>query len=169
MTLLTLFPQCQDLQVQVEAILQLLQQEPNLRSQQDGSVVQSSLRKAIAPTFEIVFAGAFSAGKSMLINALLERELLYSAEGHATGTECKIAFAKTGEERVVLTFLSEVEVREQVQALSQLIGQVSPININQPEALKQLQTLALGVIVSSTFSWRSDARPMLFIKVLKSA
>ena len=146
MTLLTLFPQCQDLQVQVEAILQLLQQEPNLRSQQDGSVVQSSLRKAIAPTFEIVFAGAFSAGKSMLINALLERELLYSAEGHATGTECKIAFAKTGEERVVLTFLSEVEVREQVQALSQLIGQVSPININQPEALKQLQTLALGVI-----------------------
>ena len=71
MTLLTLFPQCQDLQVQVEAILQLLQQEPNLRSQQDGSVVQSSLRKAIAPTFEIVFAGAFSAGKSMLINALL--------------------------------------------------------------------------------------------------
>jgi replication fork clamp-binding protein CrfC len=146
MTLLTLFPQCQDLQAQVEAILQLLQQEPNLRSQQDGSVVQSSLRKAIAPTFEIVFAGAFSAGKSMLINALLERELLYSAEGHATGTECKIAFAKTGEERVVLTFLSEVEVREQVQALSQLIGQVAPININQPEALKQLQTLALGVI-----------------------
>ncbi|GBO54263.1 hypothetical protein APA_2211 [Pseudanabaena sp. lw0831] len=146
MTLLTLFPQCQDLKAQVEAILQLLQQEPNLRSQQDGSVVQSSLRKAIAPTFEIVFAGAFSAGKSMLINALLERELLYSAEGHATGTECKIAFAKTGEERVVLTFLSEVEVREQVQALSQLIGQVAPININQPEALKQLQTLALSVI-----------------------
>ncbi|MEA5477118.1 dynamin family protein [Pseudanabaena galeata UHCC 0370] len=146
MTLLTLFPQCQDLQAQVEAILQLLQQEPNLRSQQDGSIVQASLRKAIAPTFEIVFAGAFSAGKSMLINALLERELLYSAEGHATGTECKIAFAKTGEERVVLTFLSEVEVREQVQALSQLIGQVAPMNINQPEALKQLQTLALSVI-----------------------
>ncbi len=146
MTLLTLFPQCQDLQVQVEAILQLLQQEPTLRSQQDSSVVQSSLRKAIAPTFEIVFAGAFSAGKSMLINALLERELLYSAEGHATGTECKIAFAKVGEERVVLTFLSEVEIREQVQALSGLIGQFAPININQPEALKQLQTLALSVI-----------------------
>jgi hypothetical protein len=42
--------------------------------------------------------------------------------------------------------LSEVEVREQVQALSQLIGQVAPMNINQPEALKQLQTLALTVI-----------------------
>ena len=146
MTLSTVFPQCQDLQAQVEAILQLLQQEPNLRSQQDGSIVQSSLRKAIAPTFEIVFAGAFSAGKSMLINALLERELLYSAEGHATGTECKIAFAKTGEERVVLTFLNEVEVREQIQALAQLIGQVTPTNINQIEALKQLQTSTLAVI-----------------------
>jgi len=146
MTLPTLFPQCQDLQSQVESILQLLQQEPTLRSQQDGSIVQSSLRKAIAPTFEIVFAGAFSAGKSMLINALLERELLYSAEGHATGTECKIAFAKAGEERVVLTFLNEVEVREQIQALSQLIGQVAPTNINQIDALKQLQTKTLAVI-----------------------
>ncbi|WP_271253030.1 dynamin family protein [Pseudanabaena sp. Chao 1811] len=146
MTLPTLFPQCQDLQSQVEAVLQLLQQEPTLRSQQDGSIVQASLRKAIAPTFEIVFAGAFSAGKSMLINALLERELLYSAEGHATGTECKIAFAKAGEERVVLTFLNEVEVSEQIQALSQLIGQVAPTNINQIDLLKQLQTKTLAVI-----------------------
>ncbi len=146
MTLPSLFPQCQDLQSQVEAILQLLQQEPTLRSQVDGSIVQSSLRKAIAPTFEIVFAGAFSAGKSMLINALLERELLYSAEGHATGTECKIAFAKAGEERVVLTFLNEVEVREQIQALAQLVGQTAPTNVNQIEALKQLQTQALTVI-----------------------
>ncbi|MFN7807072.1 MAG: dynamin family protein [Pseudanabaena sp.] len=146
MTLIDSFPQCQDLQSQVESILQLLQQETTLRSQQDGSIVQSSLRKAIAPTFEIVFAGAFSAGKSMLINALLERELLYSAEGHATGTECKIAYAKTGEERVVLTFLSEVEVREQIKTLSQLIGQNAPANINQLESLKQLQTLTLSVI-----------------------
>ncbi|MFN9997006.1 MAG: dynamin family protein [Pseudanabaena sp.] len=146
MTLIDSFHQWQDLQSQVESILQLLQQETTLRSQQDGSIVQSSLRKAIAPTFEIVFAGAFSAGKSMLINALLERELLYSAEGHATGTECKIAYAKTGEERVVLTFLSEVEVREQIKTLSQLIGQNAPANINQLESLKQLQTLTLSVI-----------------------
>ncbi|HBC43454.1 MAG TPA: dynamin family protein [Pseudanabaena sp.] len=146
MNLIDSFPQCQDLQSQVESILQLLQQETTLRSQQDGSIVQSSLRKAIAPTFEIVFAGAFSAGKSMLINALLERELLYSAEGHATGTECKIAYAKSDEERVVLTFLSEVEVREQIKTLSQLIGQNAPANINQLESLKQLQTLTLSVI-----------------------
>jgi hypothetical protein len=146
MTLPSLFPQCQDLQSQVESILQLLQQEPTLRSQIDGSIVQSSLRKAVAPTFEIVFAGAFSAGKSMLINALLERELLYSAEGHATGTECKIAFAKAGEGRVVLTFLNEVEVREQIQALAQLIEQTAPTNVNQIDALKQLQTQTLAVI-----------------------
>ncbi len=48
MTLPSLFPQCQDLQSQVEA---LLQQEPTLRSQIDGSIVQSSLRKAIALFF----------------------------------------------------------------------------------------------------------------------
>ncbi len=74
-------PQCQNLKEQVELLLQLLQQEPTLRSH-DITPVQTSLDKAISPKFEIVFAGAFSAGKSMLINALLERELLYSAEGH---------------------------------------------------------------------------------------
>lgn len=68
-------PQCQNLQKQVDSLLHLLHQEPSLRSQ-DTTSAQSSLRKAISPTFEIVFAGAFSAGKSMLINALLERELL---------------------------------------------------------------------------------------------
>ena len=90
---LNTLPQCQNLQVRVDAILNLLKQEPTLRAQMDTSAVSSSLKKAIAPTFEIVFAGAFSAGKSMLINALLERELLYSAEGHATGTECQIVYS----------------------------------------------------------------------------
>jgi GTP-binding protein EngB required for normal cell division len=97
-------PQCQNLQAQVDSVLNLLQQEPSLQARVDTSAVRSSLKKAIAPTFEIVFAGAFSAGKSMLINALLERELLYSAEGHATGTECQIAYAEPEQERVVLTF-----------------------------------------------------------------
>jgi hypothetical protein len=113
----TTVPQCQTLQAQVDAILELLGHEPTLRVQTDTSAVLSSLKKAIAPTFEIVFAGAFSAGKSMLINALLERELLYSAEGHATGTECQIAYAEPDLERVVLTFLSEAEVLAQVQLL----------------------------------------------------
>ncbi len=106
-----LLPQCQNLKEQVDSLTRFLQQEPSLAAY-DLTPVQTSLRKAISPKFEIVFAGAFSAGKSMLINALLERELLYSAEGHATGTECKIEYAHPDNEKVVLTFLSEQEVRE---------------------------------------------------------
>src|SRR3712207_2135018 len=102
------------------------------------TAVQASLRKAIAPTFEIVFAGAFSAGKSMLINALLERELLYSAEGHATGTECYIAYAEPDKERVVLTFLSEAEIREQAVAICQRLD-LPPTNINQAEVIEKLR------------------------------
>src|SRR4028119_2300103 len=128
-------PQCRNLQEQVDSLLQLLRQESSLR-QQDITAVQASLKKAISPKFEIVFAGAFSAGKSMLINALLERELLYSAEGHATGTECYIEYAEPGKERVVLTFLSEAEIREQAVALCQQLGLPPAANINQPEVIK---------------------------------
>ncbi|MEZ2226336.1 MAG: dynamin family protein [Microcoleus sp.] len=130
-------PQCQNLQEHVESLLQLLRQESSLR-QQDITAVQASLKKAIAPEFEIVFAGAFSAGKSMLINALLERELLYSAEGHATGTECYIAFAEPDKERVVLTFLSEVEIREQAYALCEKLGLTTELNINQTDVVPLL-------------------------------
>ncbi|MBD2344283.1 dynamin-like GTPase family protein [Anabaena subtropica] len=129
--------QCDNLKEQVEVILKLLQQESSLRSQEVTSV-QTSLAKAISPKFEIVFAGAFSAGKSMLINALLERELLYSAEGHATGTECKIDYAELDKERVVLTFLSEVEIREQATSLCQQLGFTTVLNINEAEVVSLL-------------------------------
>jgi replication fork clamp-binding protein CrfC len=122
-------PQCQNLQTQVDSVLDLLKQEPTLQARVDTSAVRASLKKAIAPTFEIVFAGAFSAGKSMLINALLERELLYSAEGHATGTECQIAYAEPEQERVVLTFLSEAEILSQVQLLGKKLG----LNLHDPQ------------------------------------
>ncbi len=130
-------PQCQNLQEQVDSLLQLLRQESSLR-QQDITAVQASLKKAISPEFEIVFAGAFSAGKSMLINALLERELLYSAEGHATGTECYIAFAEPDKERVVLTFLSEFEIREQAYTLCEKLGLTTELNINQTDVVPLL-------------------------------
>jgi replication fork clamp-binding protein CrfC len=130
--------QCQNLAEQVESLLQLLQQEPSLRSQ-DVMSVRTSLGKVISPKFEIVFAGAFSAGKSMLINALLERELLYSAEGHATGTECKIEYAEPNDERVVLTFLSESEIREQANLLCQQLGLNTTVNINQAEVINLLR------------------------------
>ncbi len=147
------FLQCQNLPEQVEILLQLLQQEPSLRMRtahatptHDIPAIQSSLKKAISPTFEIVFAGAFSAGKSMLLNALLERELLYSAEGHATGTECYIAYAEPNEERVILTFLSEVEIREQAIALCQGLGLTAPSNINQPEVIDLLRQGCQAII-----------------------
>ncbi|UKP00136.1 dynamin-like GTPase family protein [Nostoc sp. UHCC 0870] len=129
--------QCHNLKDQVDSILQLLQQEKSLRSQ-DIIPVQTSLGKAISPRFEIVFAGAFSAGKSMLINALLERELLYSAEGHATGTECKIEYAELDQERVVLTFLSEAQIREQATSLCQQLGFKTAANLNQSELVSLL-------------------------------
>jgi replication fork clamp-binding protein CrfC len=130
-------PQCQ-IKTQVEDILELLHQESALRAC-DITSVQTSLGKVVSPKFEIVFAGAFSAGKSMLINALLERELLYSAEGHATGTECKIEFAEPNLERVVLTFLSEVQIREQAVLLCQQLGFANVINFNKPEVVELLQ------------------------------
>lgn len=130
-------PQCDNLQEQVNSLLQLLQEEPALR-QQDTTTVEASLKKAVSPRFEIVFAGAFSAGKSMLINALLERELLYSAEGHATGTECYLSYAEPDNERVVLTFLSEAEIGAQANTLSQSLGLPSPVNLNQAEVRNKL-------------------------------
>ncbi len=151
-----MLPQCQNLQEQVESLLQLLHQEPSLRTLQDDvRAAQASLRKAISPIFEIVFAGAFSAGKSMLINALLERELLYSAEGHATGTECYIAYAEPSQEQVVLTFLSEGEIREQAAALCQRLGLVGA-NINQPEAIDMLRRGCMTILQHEGGESKSD-------------
>lgn len=141
----SLIPQCQELSVQVESILQLLHQETALRSQ-DITPVKISLDKAISPKFEIVFAGAFSAGKSMLINALLERELLYSAEGHATGTECKIEYAPADSERVVLTFLSEAEIREQAEFLCQQLGLNTVENVNKQDVVNLLHQRCTAII-----------------------
>ncbi len=147
--------QCQDLAEQVESILELLQKEPSLRSQ-DVIPVRTSLGKVISPKFEIVFAGAFSAGKSMLINALLERELLYSAEGHATGTECKIEYAEINTERVVLTFLSEVEIREQASFLCQQLGVKTAVNINEAEIVNVLRQGCQGIIQHEGGESRSE-------------
>lgn len=113
-------PSSSSLSTAVTSLFQLFEQSPALGL--DLRSARASLAKAISPTFEIVFAGAFSAGKSMLINALLGRELLYSAEGHATGTECRIAQAEAGQERVILTFLSALEIQSQVNDLAQQLG-----------------------------------------------
>ncbi|WP_017655269.1 dynamin-like GTPase family protein [Fortiea contorta] len=137
--------QCQNLPAQVESIIQLSQQESTLRAD-DISAIQTSLNKVISPKFEIVFAGAFSAGKSMLINALLARELLYSAEGHATGTECRIEYAEANKEHVVLTFLSELEIREQAVYLCKQLGLNTVANINQTDVIDSLNQSCAAII-----------------------
>ncbi|AFZ46049.1 hypothetical protein Cyast_0065 [Cyanobacterium stanieri PCC 7202] len=143
----SIHPQCQDLASQVNQIIELLQKNPELRVHHDTSPLETSLQKAIAPKFEIVFAGAFSAGKSMLINALLERELLYSAEGHATGTECYIEYAPPQEERVVLTFLSEAEIRSQASILAQILNiDLKDVNINQTPIMEELKGICDDLI-----------------------
>lgn len=68
------------------------------------------LGKVLFFWFEIVFVGVFSVGKFMLINVLLEWELFYSVEGYVMGIECYIEYVNVNEERVVLIFLSEVEI-----------------------------------------------------------
>lgn len=141
-----MIPQCEQLPTHVNGLLELLQQEPTLRSQQDISAIEASLSKAVSPQFEIVFAGAFSAGKSMLINALLERELLYSAEGHATGTECHIYYAEPQQEKVVLTFLSEADIREQVNVICQKLNIEQAANINNPEVKHILTEMGQKII-----------------------
>lgn len=108
---------CQNLENQINSLLALFEKEPSLHKNQQIEAAKQSRDQAVSPLFHIVFSGSFSAGKSMLINALLGRELLYSAEGHATGTECYIANASPDEERVELTFLSQEEIGEQVEAL----------------------------------------------------
>jgi replication fork clamp-binding protein CrfC len=147
---------CNNLSQCVNTLLDLLKQEPILRSQQETTNIEASLNKAISPEFELVFAGAFSAGKSMLINAILERELLYSAEGHATGTECYIRYSEPDKERVVLTFLSEVEIREQAQALCEKLNINTQSNINQTEVMNLLLEGCDKIILQEGGESKSD-------------
>jgi replication fork clamp-binding protein CrfC len=133
-------PQCVNLASQVNQILDLVKKNSKLRVHQETSKLETSLQKAIAPKFEIVFAGAFSAGKSMLINGLLGRELLYSAEGHATGIECYIEYSEPNQERVVLTFLSENEILEQILTLAKSINiNLRDIDVNQSHVIEQIK------------------------------
>ena len=82
----------------------------------------------------------------MLINALLERELLYSAEGHATGTECYIEYAEPEAERVVLTFLSEAEIIQQAVSLCQHLGLSTKEDFTAAETIDLLQQACAAMI-----------------------
>ena len=146
-------PHCSELSSNVNAILNLVS-ESHLNQQ--TALVEASLAKAIAPKFEIVFAGAFSAGKSMLINALLERELLYSAEGHATGTECYIEYAEPEAERVVLTFLSEAEIKQQATSLYQHLGLFVKDDVTRSETIDLLHQACAAIVETEGGASKSE-------------
>ncbi|MFB2976551.1 dynamin family protein [Microseira sp. BLCC-F43] len=130
--------QSKNLEAHVNCLLRLLDKEPSLRGQHDTAAIKTSRDKAIDPRFEIVFAGTYSAGKSMLINALLGQDLLYSNTRHATGIECYIEYAKSPEEeRDVLTFLSVSEIQEEVKDRCKAL-KLKPIDITKEGAIEQL-------------------------------
>ena len=154
---MTQLPQeCSQLSEQVNHILNLLRQEKTLNPKPNPVTVEADLKKVVAPKFYIVFAGAFSAGKSMLINALLERELLYSAEGHATGTECSIEYAEAEAERVILTFLSQTEILEQLSVLCSSL-ELNPLqDFNDTAAINNLQENCTVIIQKEGGEGRSE-------------
>lgn len=154
--MISLPPSCQNLPELVTTLLELWSLELSLKSQNDPTPIETSLKKAIAPQFEIVFAGAFSAGKSMLINAILEKELLYSQEGHATGTECYIYYAESNQERVVLTFLSKQEISQQVEVLTSILGINGEINLEKISIIEEIQQLAEKIIYSEGGESKSE-------------
>jgi predicted RNA-binding protein with RPS1 domain/GTPase Era involved in 16S rRNA processing len=131
----------ENLEADVNRLLRLLDKEPSLRGQHDTAAIRTSRDKAIDPRFEIVFAGTYSAGKSMLINALLGQDLLYSSTGHATGIECYIEYAKSSEEeRVELTFLSVLEVQEEVKDRSEKLElNLVDVDITQEMVIQKLR------------------------------
>ena len=82
----------------------------------------------------------------MLINALLERELLYSAEGHATGTECYIEYAEPEAERVILTFLSEAEIKQEIAGLCQHLELSVENNTTESQVIDVLTQVCTVII-----------------------
>jgi len=128
------------LQNQVDALLNLIS---NAGIVVDTKAVQRSLHKATSPRFEIVFAGTFSAGKSTLINTLLERKLLFASAGVATGTECYVEYAqKQDDEKAVLYFFSKTEIQEQISELCKILGLADGVKLDLPDSIQNLRTKA---------------------------
>jgi hypothetical protein len=125
------------LENQVDALLNLIS---NAGIVVDTASVKRSLHKATSPRFEIVFAGTFSAGKSTLINTLLERKLLFASEGVATGTECYVEYAqKQDDEKAVLYFFSKTEIQQQISELCKILGLADSVNLDEPTSIQNLR------------------------------
>lgn len=137
------------IEIHVNSLLRLVDKEPFLKGKHNISKIKTSRDKVVDPRFEIIFAGTYSAGKSMLINALLGKDLLYSATGHATGLECYIEFAKSEEEeRCDFTFLSEKEIQEEVndRCQTQTLKIKKKYDINKDKEIEELSQRCQQII-----------------------
>ncbi|MEA5523121.1 dynamin family protein [Limnoraphis robusta] len=148
------------LEHQVNALLNLISQanivQANIRV--DTAAVKRSLHKATSPRFEIVFAGTFSAGKSTLINTLLERKLLYSSPGVATGTVCYVEYAQNpDDEKAVLYFFSKNEIRQQISELCNILGLADSVNLDLPASIQNLREQAEHIKLNGTLSEAKQA------------
>ena len=125
------------LENQVNRLLNLISQADIVV---DTAAVKRSLHKATSPRFEIVFAGTFSAGKSTLINTLLERKLLFASEGVATGTVCYVEYAQNkDDEKAVLYFFSKTEIQQQVSELCGKLGLPDSVKLDEPDSIQNLR------------------------------
>ncbi|MEM8719541.1 MAG: dynamin family protein [Cyanobacteria bacterium P01_G01_bin.39] len=132
-------PSSQNLQDYVGELLELASSES--LPEENINIVRTSCKQAVSHTFVIAFAGLRSAGKSTTINALLERELLYSHAGHATGTVCYISSLAPSdtEEKIEITFINQSQIQAEVEDLCMTLGIKSPGGVTQPEVKKNLE------------------------------
>lgn len=136
-------PEREILESNITRLLSLLSQEENLELEPEvDKKINMSLDQAFNPEkFEIVFAGRYSTGKSMLINCLLERYFLKASVGHATAVECRILYAKDSEsEGVKLTYFNRQEVLDKLNKLSQDLNLIPVISsLDDQESLKLIK------------------------------
>ncbi|WP_172957483.1 dynamin family protein, partial [Aphanothece sacrum] len=133
----------------VNSLLKLAQQEI---STQDNSIISSSialvktlLKKVTNPRFEIILVGTFSAGKSTVLNALLNKELLYSDARHTTGTKCYIQYAEEGEEKIQQVFFNGQEIGQRVKDLCQQLA-IQELNNNSEKNIWEAITQSIAII-----------------------
>lgn len=129
-------PSNQNLQDYVAELLELANSES--LPEEDIKAVRTSCEQAVSHTFEIAFAGLRSAGKSTTINALLDRELLYSQAGHATGTICYIRSLRNSDteenvEHIKITFINQSQLKVNITELCNRLNIPTSGDVTQSE------------------------------------
>ena len=129
----------QNLQDYVNELLELAKTSESI-PEEDLKTVETSCKQAVSHTFEIAFAGLRSAGKSTTINALLDRELLYTQAGHATGTVCYIRSLPPSEteEKIEITFINQSQLKSNIAELCNDLNISTSGDTTQPEERERL-------------------------------